>query len=92
MDVYRKIWVNYGHNLVEVNHDTREAIFQLQNSDKGAVKSFQVRHWEMGEDKTFRSDTGVETRPQGGDKTFLMRHWEMGDTRLPGQTLGNGRR
>ena len=67
MDVYRKIWVNYGHNLVEVNHDTREAIFQLQNSDKGAVKSFQVRHWEMGEDKTFRSDTEgrVKTRLSG---------------------------
>ena len=42
--VDRKIMVNFRHNLVEVKHDTREAVFELLDSEKGETKTFQVRH------------------------------------------------
>ena len=44
LGVDRNIMVNFRHNLVEVKHETREAVFELLDSEKEETETFQVRH------------------------------------------------
>lgn len=37
----RDLHVNFRHNLIEVRHEKKEAVFQLLDSEKGETKTFQ---------------------------------------------------